>query len=516
LNHIRVKGISSIASSEFGVLSSHLEQLSSLKFPINSASFTRVISAIRLSLSQTTLQQLLPLSRVVEILSLLREFFLLGRGEFAIALITEADERIRSRWRRSDNLAYDKRDGLGNIAVKEGEVSAVLSRTWAAMGSLHGHNEEHQDEDEQLELARDLVHLTIRKTNPATPSKTSSSNTPLIAATPFRNLLLSVPVILTMDIPSPLDLFLAPGDLQCYSSINAYLLSIHRAHLRLTDLWKITGLRRDHPSPPGPPYGSSSAGRLKVHTLRERAKQRSEAMRSVWATGSAAVFLLGEAEAYFQGEVVVGSWHGFKSWLAGESPSRPTTSKSPEYEEDIWMQAAQESTQTRTGISYTHDPQTLAEAHRKYLAALSKCLLLTTPAFTDPLYHLLQQVDYLVALVHRIHSIWQSLDLEMDEGVVDAFSDFQKEETEVKEQLITVAARVKNAIAALVKCLRDIDHEKEGWDSGFEEVVLEDEGAYVPSKVGRVDRLLMKLDFGGWITDDRKGGGDSADDDFDE
>lgn len=505
MNHIRVKGISSATSPELDLLSSHLQQLSTLKFPINSANFSRVIASIRLSLSQTTLQQLLPLSRVIEILSLLREFFLLGKGEFAIALITEADEKIRSRWQRSDNLAYDKRDSIGNIVVKEGEVSAVLSRTWAAMGSLQGQNEEQDEDDEQLELARDLVQLTIAKPN-ATPSKTPASTTnSSIAPTPFRNLLLSVPVVLALHIPSPLDLFLTPSDIQSYSSINAYLLSIHRAHLRLTDLWKITSLRRDHPAPPGPPYGSSTIGRNKVHTLRQRAKERSEAMRSVWATSSAAVFFLGETEAYLQGEVVQGTWHGFKIWLTGDSLSRPTTSKSQDDDnEDIWLKAARESTQTQTGISHTHDPQTLADAHQRYLSALSTSLLLTNSSFTDPLYHLLQQIDHLVALIHRIHSIWQSLDLEADEGVVDAFSDFHKEEKDIKEQLVVVAGRVKGAIEELVKSLRDVDQEKEGWDGGgFEGLGLGDEGAYVPRRVGRVDRLLMKLDFGGWFLDGR-------------
>ena len=135
---------------------------------------------------------------------------------------------------------------------------------------------------------------------------------------------------------------------------------------------------------------------------------------------------------------------------------------------------------------------------------MATSLLLTNSTFTDPLYHLLQQIDHLVALVHRVHSIWQSLDLEADEGVVDAFSDFHKEEKDVKEQLVVIAARVKGAIGELVKSLRDIDQEKEGWDNGFAELVLGEEGAYVPAKVGRVDRLLMKLDFGGWFDNGKR------------
>jgi hypothetical protein len=100
------------------------------------------------------------------------------------------------------------------------------------------------------------------------------------------------------------------------------------------------------------------------------------------------------------------------------------------------------------------------------------------------------------------------LDLEADEGVVDAFSDFHKEEKDVKEQLVVIAERVKSAIEELVKSLRDIDQEKEGWDNGFAELVLVEEGAYVPAKVGRADRLLMKLDFGGWFDNGKREGGD--------
>ncbi|RAL65585.1 hypothetical protein DID88_005257 [Monilinia fructigena] len=489
LNHIRVKGIFSSSSPELDLLSSHLRQLSTLEFPINGANFARVIAAIRLSLSQTTLQKLLPLTKVIETLTLLREFFLLGRGEFAIALITEADEKIRSRWRRSDNLGYEKKDGLGNIVVKEGEVSAVLARTWAAMGAQQGQDDDEDDDDDLLELARDLIQLSITKANANTPEKANlrASQSSLIVSTPFRNLLLSVPVALTLHIPSPLDLFLTPSDTQIYSSINAYLLAVHRAHLRLTNLWKITSLRRDHPAPPGPPLGSSTFGRKKVLTLRARAKERSHAMRSVWATSSAAVFFLGETEAYLQGEVVQGTWLGLTAWLTGETQA----SRSQNENEDIWLQAAKQSTSQKT--RHNHDPQTLADAHRRYLAALASNLLLTT------------------SKIHRSIILLTPTNRppEADEGVVDAFSDFHKEEQDIKEQLVIIATRVKDAIEELVKTLRDIDQDKNGWDSGYEELVLGEEGAYVPAKVGRVDRLLMKLDFGGWF--DKRGNGETGD-----
>lgn len=103
LNHIRDRatafqdGISHAPSPELSLLPSHLAFLSSLETPISMTSFSTAISAIRLSLSRNALQKLLPISKVLEVLRVFRDFFLLERGEFAIALITAADQRLSTR-----------------------------------------------------------------------------------------------------------------------------------------------------------------------------------------------------------------------------------------------------------------------------------------------------------------------------------------------------------------------------------------------------------------------------------
>ena len=90
LNHIndRVASMrespSHIRSPGLALLPSHLAYLTALEKPISISNFTGAISAIRLSLSRHALQKLLPISKVKEILRLLREFFLLERAEFAI------------------------------------------------------------------------------------------------------------------------------------------------------------------------------------------------------------------------------------------------------------------------------------------------------------------------------------------------------------------------------------------------------------------------------------------------
>jgi hypothetical protein len=546
LNRIRSKSVADPDLQGEDHLSSQLKELSKLTYPLDSATFARTITHIRQFLSRTTLQRLLPLSRVMEMLNLLRDFFLLGRGEFAMALMQQADEKIRSRWRRADNLAYERRDGLGNVVLKEGEVSAVLSRTWAALGSMQG---QHAEEDEGLEMARDLLRLTLAKSKTTTPTTPAAAEGGLtaIAPTPFRNLLFSVPAVLTLQIPSPLDLFMSQYDLQTYTAINSYLISIRRAHIRLTDIWKITNLRRHHPAPPGPPYGSSRAGRGKVRLLRERHTTRENSMRSVWATSRAAIFFLSEMEGYLQVEVVAGLWEGFQRWIttgsdeprqdtmqpmstADRKETTPSLDDADTDDDDIWLATSTSTPSLKHPVSPSHesqlhDPQSLTIAHRTYLRVLVRRLLLTHRPFTDPLYELLAHIDRLVALIHRLNGIWSSADLESDVGVVDAFVDHEREERDVRREIAHVEAAVKEGVEGVVGVLRGLQGgggssllglDGEGADAAKEDgddavLGFGEQGAYVPRRVGGVDRLLMKLDFGSWFESRRRG--ESGDDD---
>ncbi|KAK9769327.1 putative Spindle pole body component [Seiridium cardinale] len=529
LNRVRAKGAGQSSTiGGLGHLSSQLQELSSLTSPLTPAALSRAVNAIRLNLSRTTLQKLLPLEKVVEMLRLLRQFMLLGRGEFAMALTQQADERTRSRWRRADNLAYEKRDSLSTVVVKEGEVAAVLARTWAALGSMQG---QHAEEDEELEFARDILQLTISK------PKANTRETPGgLAETPFRNLLLSAPVEMTVRIPSPLDLFLSTTDAQIYTCINSYLLSIRRAHLRLTDLWKITRLRRHHLAPPRPPFSMTRAGSAKTRTLRERWAARSAYLRSAWTTSSAAIFFLAETEAYLQIEIAEELWADFHTWLADKSgPARTGQDEQlsagnrnpPDSSDHRGGGGGIGSTADRTARSNRalnevnatskvahHDPQTLSVAHRQYLRCLTRRLLLTQPVFTEPMYNLLIHTDHLVALIHRLDGVWSSMDLESDEGVVDAFSNLEVEEADVKSHLRELEAKIKKGVEEVIKALRNLsidpaflaDMEDDGLGNDEEYLGDEDEGRYTPRRTGGLDRLLMKLDFGGWF-----GSGGTAD-----
>ncbi|KIH88908.1 gamma-tubulin complex component [Sporothrix brasiliensis 5110] len=563
-------------------LSTQLQELSKLTYPLDGASFARTIAHIRAVLSRTALRKLLPPAKVVDMLQLLRDFYLLGRGEFAMALVEQADETMRSRWQRSDGAGAappttaSSVRGMTAVIVKDGEVAAVLARTWAMLGAMHGRNanaDQGEEEDEGMELARETLRLVLQKSTTST-STTPAARTPSagatvvagslgngrqrhttlasIASTPFQNLLFSVPASLVLQIPYPLDLVLSAADLQSYSAIHAYLLSIRRAHIRLTGLWKLSSLRRHHPPPPTPPYGGRGRHSLEqVQMLRERYTTRANALRSVWATTSAAIFFLAEIENYLQMDVVVELWDGFQRWLTigndepmrgvGVSSSVSQKSKPAERkedsdadveggneddadeDEDIWLAeglAAEDDTALRMDdpVAASHDPQSLATAHRRYLRRLVRRLLLDRAHWTEPLYALLVSIDQMAALVHRLHSLWLALDLESDAGVVDAFVDLDREQHDVLDALAAAERGVRQGVLTVVGVLRDLEGQEDGrgeeeeeedeedddgdfggWaDGGLAENGLRAAGAYVPRRVGRLDRLLMKLDFGSW------------------
>ncbi|KAL8716491.1 MAG: hypothetical protein Q9225_006182, partial [Loekoesia sp. 1 TL-2023] len=167
LNYLRIRGVSGDASNDFDhgpsiseLQTRHLMELSSLAFPISPSRFTTAIRSIRLSLSKNALQRLLPLSKVLETLRILKDFFLLERGVFALALISAADERLAEKQSSSmDNQRPKGSDSLRHIMIKEGEVNSILPRAWSTMTSFQSLDDE--DGDEDLELARALMELSL-------------------------------------------------------------------------------------------------------------------------------------------------------------------------------------------------------------------------------------------------------------------------------------------------------------------------------------------------------------------
>lgn len=453
---------------EAPLLSSHLKHLSVLELPINSVNLDAAIANIRSSLSQNVLQKLLPLSDIQQVLNVITEFFLLERGDFAVALIASADECLFARSNHVLDAPFQS-DALrfGGIMIKEGEVMNVLNRTWATMAALQN---DHDDEsDEELDLARDIIRLSIEKHfSPATASFLSSAGSFSImedVRVNFGDVLLATPVTLSVSVSSPLDLFLGSTEVEAYSMIHSYLLSVRRAHLHLTELWKLSVLRRIHPSPPKPPTDSKV-----LEQDRQRANKRCESMRSTWAMLSSTSFFLTELGEYLQGEVVSSSWRYFSNWL---QPSDATVSDSLG------------STDRPMESNGAHDPQSVTIAHRAYLSALVHALILDDAPFTKSLKTMLTRLDHVAALVKRLSVV--QLNSELSKSHV-------KEESDIIDSLRGVSIAVEADLHTIVKRLGDIDSQRLGGGPQSKANKMEAVG-FVPWQGGGLYRLLMKLDF---------------------
>lgn len=484
----------------------HVEYLAALQSPISSSMLSNAIDAIRLSLSQSTLSKILPLPKILEILSVLHDFLLLRRGEFAMALVSHADVRLQERPTAARAKAVD---GLGGLSVKDGDVMATLGH---ALSELYSLQSEEDPVDDALDLAKDLLRLSVGGQSDSTTAGPAESTgfglSPDISHVAFDDLLFPAPTCLSVQVGPPLDLFLSTSDISVYSKVHAYLLGIRRAQIRLSGLWKHTFLRRNHPSPWGPPRSNSAFGQNKLSVGRQRDNARTRQMRPVWATSSASLFLLSEIGSFFQAEVIQGSWQHFQAWIEDGQPSSPTSSRPGT------ASSAQSKPPDHPDHPTTrpprHDPETLTVAHRRYLFALVQSLFLTDVPFTQSLRSLLKRVDHFVALVIRLQTIQRNMDLETDEGVVDALADYAGEETELWQGLRAARGRMDVSIREVVARLRDIDDSRsaegreifalgqrthpsaESWSGG----AGSDAAHYVPRKTAGVDRLLMKLDFG--------------------
>ncbi|KAL9635272.1 MAG: hypothetical protein Q9164_003569 [Protoblastenia rupestris] len=506
LNHIKDRQ-SSVRERSYGgtapdlsLLPMHLAHLSALQTPISSASFSAAINAIRLSLSQNALQKLLPMKKVLETLHILKDYFLLERGEFAVALITAADDRLSSRNQRGvrgSKAALKSIDDLANLTISDGEVHSVLARTWTTLASLQNVNDD--ETDESLEPARELITLSVKslESGSSLPKDKPHAAGPSVPL--FDDLLLPSSTILSLRVPSPLDLFLSSSDVETYSGINAYLLAIRRAHLRLSKLFLLSSLRKEHPSPKAK---SQSNHKGSPNRRRNLANWRTKTMRPIWATIASAAFFFAELGEYIQGEIVQSSWNTFHEWLvpsavpATSSNQSNLLSSSFRPDGNYISSRPSSSRQNNDVVSYDiRDPESLSQAHRRYLSALRHSVLLDDSNFATLLRRQMTAMDHMLALMQRLDAVQQSLDVEVDADGDSTIQHLAREEHQLIADLSSSRVKVSNGIEGLVASLRNIDSARAGGrDLGALQGSSQNE--FVPWSGGGLERLLLKFDYG--------------------
>ncbi|KAI5299742.1 hypothetical protein KEM55_001808, partial [Ascosphaera atra] len=543
------RGLDTSLSPSPSLHSENLNYLTSLQSPISSTELSSAIANIRRSMSsspKSPVCKLLPLHQTLDVLDLLHDFFLLGRGEFAVGLVTFAEEvDAMAKERQQRRLVRKRKFAQGNgsdeerakeASVTRADIDMVLRKTWTEIDVLllqrgdSGERDTHSV-DQTLDLAREMIRLEYdsRGARKIQKQNHKQKHEHAIDAVPFNDTLFSsTPLTLTLHLPphSALPLLFPPSALHTYSTINAYLLSLRRAQLRLSSLWKTTHLRRTFPAPAGSGYD--------CQVRRQRENQRLRRMRKIWVGVRRVADLIGCLGGYFGGEVVEGSGKAFRKWLVGvedheekgglgvsfsktSTPwgsrpgSRPGTSAGT-------TGVAAPGSQTTAGtVASPHDPESIAQAHTFYLAHLVHSLFLSDFIFTTALRELLLAIDDLTALITRLGEIQYALDLEEDAGVVDFDVDdtyqwasgLAVEESNVHAQLRTACKTVGASVDKVVSRLREIDDERLGLGLGVgatgSGTSKSGKTEFVPYKPAGVETLLMKLDVGGMYGDGNGG-----------
>ncbi|KIY01324.1 uncharacterized protein Z520_02876 [Fonsecaea multimorphosa CBS 102226] len=479
------------SDASLSLLPTHLALLESLHYPLNPSLLESTISSINQSISENALSQILPRPLVMQLLQVVLRYMLLNQGEFAVSLIKHADERVASHRQPHSTVRPVRKIGrLDELAIKEAELKGILNKTMAELSALQADDD---IEDDTLNLAKKLLSLQAVDEN-------NELGRGLVST------LLPTPTFLHLTIPtsSALHIFLSSSDVQRYASINAYLISIHRAGLHLSSLWKLSSHRRCYPSPIGPPRSASQSGRERLAARRARDARRSTRTRAHWTTASRALFMINELEAFLQGEVIQSSWTHFSKWLDGNDGLYPSSAKSsrPGTASSTAQTGAAELS-NREATTIPTDPRAMAEAHRRYLHALRTALFLTNDAFVATLKELLNQTDHFIALFSRLQTVWEGLDLQEDEGVLDAFSNYAKDERDVLAEMDRTRKSMENTISGLVENIRDMEKEKRtgvgfmtsSIQESMDGLQLNGNGTkFMPWQARTVDRLVMKLD----------------------
>ncbi|EXJ84328.1 hypothetical protein A1O3_04995 [Capronia epimyces CBS 606.96] len=493
----------------------HMSLLHSLHYPLSPALFENALASINQSISGNALSQILPQPLVMQVLQVILRYMLLDHGEFAVSLVAHADERIRShRQRRTVARPVRKIGRLDDLAIQEVELNGILSKS---MADLAAYQADDDLDDDLWSLAKKLLSLK--------PAEISHGSR-LIST------LLPTPTSLCITIPpsSPLHIFLSAQDTQTYSLLNAYLLSIRRAGLHLSELWKLSYHRRCYPTPLGPPRSASGAGQASLAKRRERDSVRTRRTRRHWTCASKALYMINELQTYLQGEVIQSSWTHFEKWITGEvsmatssaKSSRPGTASSAGLTRMTDPSNESHNIAESTPRHGSRDPPSLAEAHRLYLHALEDALFFTNADLLGTLESLLNQIDHLIALFSRLQVVWEGLDLQEDDGVLDAFANHAQDELEVLDEMDRTRDSIEATLLELVHMIREVEKEKRS-GLGMNSLVdaaseLDLHGTrFVPWQARTVDRLVMKLDsLAGRHEEEREGVGTGIGDVYDD
>lgn len=221
--------------------------------------------------------------KVVKTLESFKRYFLLCDGEFGLGLITALEEFKRNRLSRMGQFITTTATSIG---IRDHDLGGMLKK--AA-----------QDTPAQNDTA--LTSFEFRIVKPAQKLTGSEQDQPPTFGM-FDDQLLGIPVRLTYTLSWPLDLFLTIEDLDQYSDVFAFLMTIRKSQVRLQQAWieiksltqRLTNRRRGGDARA---YGRRIKG---TETDERNAEQEAEMLKHIAAFRSNMVFVVDCLWTYIQ------------------------------------------------------------------------------------------------------------------------------------------------------------------------------------------------------------------------
>lgn len=377
-------------------------------------------------------------------------------GEFSVALIREVERlkvsrltpRLSSRTpglsilREQDLALCILRASLGTSAEHDPTISLSRLRFKLPNGSLRPHLP-------HLVPHADLSHVSSRS----------------FAPTDFSTTLLGVPLELTYNLDWPLDLFLAPSDIQMYSQLFSYFVSIRYIHHRVMNCWiSLSSAQRRR----GRWTGLRGNGDL------EDGRQRRSLLRNTWGVVRQLLWFWDCLWSYVCLDVVGGHFkrlkevlgspvnrsgrYGSSSASGAATPSAAATEVPDEVEASefgpsrsvpaSFGRGGKRVDRGRRDATPSMDFATLRSLHRTYLYSLTAGSLLSNSACSNTIKTIMDICEVFVASVERwggdvLPDLLEEGSIgSQDSGVGRLVSERSKVIHDIDEVCLTILARI--------------------------------------------------------------------------
>ncbi|KAF9089626.1 Gamma-tubulin complex component 4 [Mortierella sp. GBA35] len=306
--------------------------------------------------------------KVVKTLESFKRYFLLCDGEFGMGLIGALEEFKRNRLSRMGQFITVT---SSSVTIRDHDLGGLLKK--AA-----------QDTPAQDDTALTSFELRILK---PTQKQAGSEQAQSPSIGMFDDQLLGIPVRLAYTLSWPLDLFLTTEDLDHYSDVFAFLMTVRKSQVRLQQAWieiksltqQLTNRKRGGDARA---YGRRIRG---TETDERNAEQEAEMLKHIAAFRSNMVFVVDCLWTYIQMDVIGPTYDSLLENIATHESDR-------------------RSAFSQSSTSATASPQSFDSIHSSHAEALyeiRRACLLTSTSLSSTVKSILLRTEAFCGIIGR-------------------------------------------------------------------------------------------------------------------